>query len=429
MGSAARAAQIEARLRGMLADYTRSQTDPDYYDIGVGEEPRWNRLSQIGKRFYKVSQNAGDKYVGGATYDPETGVFYDPENDTYYNFFGGGLSQGRNIWSGGPGFTQFEPPPIGGETGGGGTAGGETGTPPGKGTGIGTGARVGTGGWKPGQGTSGLPSVELSDPGTLKYFTDIFGPEWSDVISAVLQGLPAGMKVKGLQELETIYPMVRDAVSMEMQKRGLATGYSYLDQLRNDPTLQGASDLMAEILANPYTYDEQTVGLMKGAIADMVANQEAAMGERLRGLGATQGISTDSPMYASLASQQAMVRDINLAKMQRELDMEMAKQRQADRYSAVTGAGEFGGAYQTLLGGAYGNLANLQVGAATQPWTNPFQGLWQGQMAYQQLMDSDKTQWYETPWGVGLGAFMGTLGGSLGEQAANLPRSIAAAIA
>jgi hypothetical protein len=414
MPAAARAIDFESQLRSLWAD-------PDTAQGGGTAKER----AKIGRKFNRTSSAAGKKYTGGSSYDPKTGVFYDAQTDTYHYTYGGESTVGYNRLTGG---------------GPGGGVGGVT-DPTTPGTAVGTpptspgGTPTTPGGTEPPPGgttppvnpadTAGMPTADLTDPEVSEYFTRIFGPDSKDIMDAIIQGLPSGLKIKGIKELEIVYPMVRDAYNRYMQNLGIGTGYAYLDQLREDPLLKGASGMMSSILENPYTFDDETVGLMKGATADMLANQEAAMGERLRSMGATQGISPDSPAYASLASQQAMIRDINLAKMQRELDVKIAQQRQQDRYSAVTGAGEFGGAYQTLLGQGFGQLANLQAGGGALPMTNPFAGLWQGTLGAQQLMMPDNKEWYETPWGVGLGAGTQSFGAAFGESLGKAPGAAA----
>ena len=218
--------------------------------------------------------------------------------------------------------------------------------------------------------------------------------DMSALLDAMIKGLPAGLDLDkigteaGARAMEVLYPLVKDAYNMRMQQGAIDLGYQGLDEIKQDPTLNATAKLVTDKLANPFTYDDATVALMRSRTSDTIANQEASMRDRLQSMGARQGISPDSPLYASMAAQAVMARDINLANAERDLDIELARQKSSDRDSAIaTGAG-WGGSYQTMLQQAYGNLGNLYSGGKLTSVANPFEGLTDSLMLSRAISDA-----------------------------------------
>ena len=213
-----------------------------------------------------------------------------------------------------------------------------------------------------------------------------YGPSVGDINQTMATGLPPGINInttKGAQAAEVLFPYVKQMYDVNMDKMAIESGARSIDDYKNDPTLQKASEMTMSLMNNPYTFDDQTVSLMENRIRDQTAADEAAMGDRLRSMGVTLG--TDSPAYANLASQASMVRDINRASMERDLDIQMAQQRMTDRYKAAGAGGQFGGAYQAGLGGRYQGLAGIQQRRSYGQMDNPFSGLWQGMMMQDEM--------------------------------------------
>jgi hypothetical protein len=208
-----------------------------------------------------------------------------------------------------------------------------------------------------------------------------YGPSTADINQTMATGLPPGINInteKGAKAAEVMFPYVQQAYDVEMDKMAIETGVKSLEDYKDDPILNQAAAMTSELMANPYTFDDQTVELMRNRVRDQTATEEAALGERLRSMGVTLG--TDSPAFANLASQASLVRDLNRAAMERDLDIRMAAQNMSDRYRAAGAGGQFGGAYQAGLAGRYGNLMSIQGGQNLAGNPNPFAGLWQGMM-------------------------------------------------
>ncbi len=248
-----------------------------------------------------------------------------------------------------------------------------------------------------------------AEPGSVEDVTaSPFGPGFDKILNQLAQGFPAGIDInteRGARAIETLFPLIQHAYNTQMQEEGIGTAAKSVDEYRNDPLLKGVAAGMADKLTNPYTFDDQTVQLMQNRVAEDMANQEAAMGERLRSLGADVGMDPSSPRYASAAAQAAMMRDINQTRMQRDLDIDMARQRQTDEYQALGAAGQFGGAYQSGLGQRYAGLTGAQLGGKFQNIGNPFAGLWEGLLMEGELNSDDGAN----PWG---GALTGAAGGA-----------------
>ena len=214
------------------------------------------------------------------------------------------------------------------------------------------------------------------------------GPSPQDIIATVQNGFPAGFNInssEGARTLEALYPYVKDAYNQSMQQKAVTTGLESLDELKNDPIFSTVSAAVVDKVNNPFTFDDQTVALMRSSVADQAAVSEAALGERLRSMGASQGIDPSSPLFASLAQQATLSRDINLANMERDLDIKLATQRQQDKESAIAMGSQFAGGYQSLMGQRYGDLANIQRGAQMNTVANPFAGIWDSVMLQDEI--------------------------------------------
>lgn len=129
------------------------------------------------------------------------------------------------------------------------------------------------------------------------------------------------------------------------------------------------------------------------------------MMDRLRAMGGMQGISPDSGLFQTLASQATLQRDLQQMQSDRDLQVQAALQNMEDRKSAAALGSQFGGAYQSLLGQLSSGMANIQAGAGMAQMENPFAGLWQGMVAQRQMaeqnrlmrdaMDDDDPEWWE----------------------------------
>ena len=214
-------------------------------------------------------------------------------------------------------------------------------------------------------------------------------PQQLDQYQLALNALKeAGIDIntpEGGKAAEILFPMMQDATARAMQQKALNTQLMAQQGIEQDPLLQQSRQMAMEQMQNPLTFDDKTMGLMRGQQADLLANQEAGFGERLRGMGATQGIDPSSPLYATLASQGVLARDIGLADRTRQLDIQRAMQDKQDRTNAATLGSQVGGAYRSMLGQAQSNVANTQLGAQINTMPNPFAGLMQGNIAQQQL--------------------------------------------
>jgi len=238
-----------------------------------------------------------------------------------------------------------------------------------------------------------------------------FGPSSENFFDWLkTSNLPAGINLNNPDQakmIETLYPIVRDAYNMQMQQEGIGTAAKSVEDYKNDPLLQKLAAGMADKLANPFTFDEETLNLMRGQTADTLANQEAAMGERLRSLGATSGISPDSPLYASMAQQASLARDLGQQQAERNLQIQKAMQDQADWYRAFSAGGQFAGAYQSGLGQRMAGLTGAQLGGKFQDLGNPFAGLWSGLLMEDQL---NQDPGFAETWGPLIGSGIQGLG-------------------
>ena len=242
------------------------------------------------------------------------------------------------------------------------------------------------------------PPADTPPPAQPDKVTDVtsdpFGPDYNDILATIKAGLPAGINLNNpdaAKMLEALYPLVRDAYNQQMTQEAIGTAAKSVDEYKNDPLFQKLIAGMTDKLANPFTFDDKTVSLMRNQASDTLANQEAAMGERLRSLGATQGISPDSPLYASMAAQASLARDLGQQQMERDLQIQKAMQDQQDWYKAYSAGGQLAGAYQTGLGQRYSGLAGAQLGGKYQDLGNPFEGLWSGLLMQDQLNQGDST--------------------------------------
>ena len=242
-------------------------------------------------------------------------------------------------------------------------------------------------------------------------------PQQLDQYQLALSALKeAGIDIntpEGGKAAEILFPMMQDATARAMQQKALNTQLMAQQGIEQDPLLQQSRQLAMQQMQNPLTFDDRTMGLMKSQQADQLANQEAGFGERLRGMGATQGIDPSSPLFATLASQGVLARDIGQADRDRQLDIQRAMQSKQDYTNAATLGSQVGGAYRSMLGQAQSNVANTQLGQQINTMPNPFAGLMQGNIAQQQLhqlgkMDTGKSS------GFDIGSLLGGAGSLIG---------------
>ncbi len=252
--------------------------------------------------------------------------------------------------------------------------------------------------WNPYESLDPDPGVDPGDPGgdpgeqtpgeqgDDQYQDDPYGPSVDDFLATLGEGMPTNININtesGARAMEVLYPFVKQIYNMEMDKRAVGTQRQSLQDYKDDPTLNAVSSGIANQIQNPYTFDDKTVNLMQNRVRDQAASDEAALGERLRSMGVTMG--TDSPAYASMAQQASMVRDLNRASMERDLDIRMASQRKQDEYRSLGLGAQFGGAYQGGLGQRHAAIAGQQAGGKFATVGNPFGGLWQGMLMENEL--------------------------------------------
>ena len=189
----------------------------------------------------------------------------------------------------------------------------------------------------------------------------------------------------GAKAAEVLYPYQRDAYNQAMQQKAVVGAFDSLAEFKDDPILNKTAALVSQKLENPFTFDDATTSAMRTSMADTIAQQEAATMQRMQMAGAQQGISPGSPQYAAWQQQAIMARDINMANAERQLQIQMAQQKQMDIQQSVALGSQFGGAYQSMLGQKQANVQNLQMGGKVADLGNPFAGLWQGMLAEQQM--------------------------------------------
>jgi len=254
------------------------------------------------------------------------------------------------------------------------------------------------------------PNGDGENPATSPY---PHGPGVDDVVASLTSGnMPFNINTtQGAKAAEVMFPYVKQLYDVEMDKHAIESGARSIEDYKDDPVLNKASEMTMSLMNNPYTFDDETVNLMQNRVRDQTATSEAAMGDRLRSMGVTLG--TDSPAYANLASQASLVRDINRAQMERDLDIKMAGQRMQDRYRAAGAGGQFGGAYQAGLAGRYQGLAGIQQRRSYGQMANPFAGLWQGMMMEDE-MNQDPS--FMQQYGGAVSGLIGA-GGSMGASA------------
>lgn len=186
------------------------------------------------------------------------------------------------------------------------------------------------------------------------------------------------------------------------------TRESMLGEMTGDPTSMATGGLVNQILAHPESMDQHTTDTLKAQMKDTVAEQQQQEEQDMQSFGAASNIS-DSNWLASQRLASRRGRDMAVAKGNQDVDIQAAKQNQADRLNAAGVGLQAGSQRQSAV--ATATSAALQKSAVTgdrmQLREQVKQAAAQMQLSQDQVMSNfilDKERNLTSRYGIDLGA-------------------------
>lgn len=125
--------------------------------------------------------------------------------------------------------------------------------------------------------------------------------------------------------------------------------------------------LLARMLANPGTMNDQRVAQMKGQYTDQAAQMARQQNDQIRGAMAARGRNVNSGQ--ALGQQRQVLSDMNanILNNMRTVDLQAAQQNRQDELAALNAAGQFGQQqFQQALGGYQANLQGMDANRQEQ---------------------------------------------------------------
>lgn len=153
----------------------------------------------------------------------------------------------------------------------------------------------------------------------------------------------AGSILTGLDKNSTLNDVIMNIVKRQEGNRDAAQGIygGAYDTATNDPVLQASRSRALDVLANPYSLDDQTVSRMLGQQADLIGQNYARLGQASADRAAASGVGRSG---IAQADQDRLginaVRDLGNA--QRSLLVEQATRKPGELQASLASAGNFG---------------------------------------------------------------------------------------